>query len=233
MLPGERVNISTDTASWELIWLPPREDPSADYWKDSISRMGLAIPKPYDNPDLLSLQKSPNILSLDKVNRFFDTSLFYEYDRPDPVNLLKTIPSDYRKKVIFGDYPYKFYITLDSINPGDSIHKAVGDPNVPASSYGYIRRVVMVKDPVANFTAPSEPADSARMNISMDFTEIYNYSSPRGPVYQTDPNKEEIIMNLSGFDNATYTSPSNQTLVKINQSRAKRHSYRICNSHDI
>ena len=163
--------ITTDSASWELVYLPPKEDPLADHYKSYISRMGLAIPKAYDNPDILSQQQSPNILSLDKVKRFFNTSLFYDYDRPDPLNPFNTIPSDYREKVIFGDYPYKFNITLDSINSGDSIHESVGDSNIPNISYGYIRRIVLVKDPTATYSAPSTPGNSNQINISMDFNQ--------------------------------------------------------------
>jgi len=196
--------ITTDPTSWELVYLPLKEDSTADYYKNYISRMGLAIAKSYDNPDILSQQRTPNILSLAKINRFFDTSLFYSYDRTDSSGNI--IPSDYREKVIFGDYPYKFYITLNSINSGDSIHKAVGDPNVPNASYGYMRRVVMVKDPAANFTANTSPTSSNIMNISMDFNQIYQFSSPRGPLYQINPNVDEIAFNISGFNIVNYTS---------------------------
>src|SRR5512138_3742414 len=54
----------------------------------SVARLGLAIAK-----------DAPNIFDQEKVDRFFNTSFF-------------AYPDDYRKKAIFGDYPYKFNISL-------------------------------------------------------------------------------------------------------------------------
>ena len=67
---------------------PARWELQPDSAKENIERFGLAVSK-----------ETPNILSEVKVNRFFCSTAF-----PDP--------DDYRKKAIFGDYPYRFSICL-------------------------------------------------------------------------------------------------------------------------
>ena len=59
--------------------------------KDKIERFGLAVSK-----------ETPNILSPQKIDRFFDDAAF-----PDP--------EDYRQRAIFGDYPYHFNISLQEV----------------------------------------------------------------------------------------------------------------------
>ena len=56
--------------------------------KRDVVRFGLAISK-----------ETPNILSQDKVNRFFCSTAF-------------SYPDDYQNRAIFGDYPYRFNISL-------------------------------------------------------------------------------------------------------------------------
>ena len=57
-----------------------------DGQKYEISRFGLATSK-----------DTPNILSQDKVNRFFCSSFIY--------------PDDYHTRSVFGDFPYRFNIS--------------------------------------------------------------------------------------------------------------------------
>jgi hypothetical protein len=88
-----------------------------DTAKDNILRFGLAVSK-----------DTPNILSEIKVNRFFDTAVFSH--------------EDYRKKAIFGDYPYRFNISLLEVGRGPT--RYVGDV-MPSGGYGYIRKEVKIK----------------------------------------------------------------------------------------
>lgn len=90
-----------------------------DSGKDNIERFGLAVSK-----------DTPNILSKTKVNRFFCTTVFL-------------YPDDYRKRTIFGDYPYRFNISLRVV--GDDVPYYVGDLLPQNYSYGYIRREVKIK----------------------------------------------------------------------------------------
>jgi hypothetical protein len=87
--------------------------------KGNINRFGLAVSK-----------DTPNILSPKKVERFFSTDFTY--------------PDDYRERVIFGDYAYRFNISL--LGEGESLSQArhVGEP-LPESNYGFIRREVKIK----------------------------------------------------------------------------------------
>lgn len=82
-----------------------------------VERFGLAISK-----------ETPNILSETKVNRFFNATAFS--------------PDEYRSKAIFGDYPYRFNISL--LGVGESTTRYVGD-TLPDGNYGFIRREVKIK----------------------------------------------------------------------------------------
>ena len=91
--------------------------------KDFIARFGLAISR-----------DTPNILSQEKVDRFFCTTDF-------------VYPQDYQEKVIFGEYPYRFNISLH--DEERNLNRSVGD--VLPEGYGYIRRLVKIKG-VSNAT---------------------------------------------------------------------------------
>jgi hypothetical protein len=90
-----------------------------DTGKDNILRFGLAVSK-----------DTPNVLSDTKVRRFFCSTAF-------------SYPDDYHQKVIFGDYPYRFNISLNEVGESSGT-RYVGDV-MPGSNYGYIRREVKVK----------------------------------------------------------------------------------------
>jgi len=98
-----------ETTPWEFQQLPSG--------KNNTKRFGLALSK-----------DTPNILSLEKINRFFDSPASYTY------------PDDYRQKVIFGDYPYRFNISLNATGIRTW---SVGD--VKPENYGFARRVVKIK----------------------------------------------------------------------------------------
>lgn len=112
--PGATVTNVTDP--WESILLPSG--------KDNIERFGLALSK-----------DTPNILSIDKINRFFDEPASFTY------------PDDYRERVIFGDYPYRFNISLQ---PAGESPRFVGD--IKPENYGFARREVKIKHAGSNAT---------------------------------------------------------------------------------
>lgn len=86
---------------------------------NSGGRLGLAVTR-----------GSQNILSPFKIEKFNDTS-YLEY------------PESYRKLLIFGDYPYRFNITLRDENNKTMI--LVGDSIPESANYGYIKRAVKIK----------------------------------------------------------------------------------------
>jgi hypothetical protein len=110
---------------------PPPVAPSHPQWdlqtlaeKEFVSRFGLALTR-----------DTPNILSVNKIERFFNTSFFND--------------TDYRNKLLFSSYQYGYNISLQNISPmkpGDypnGLVKMLGEP-YPAG-YGYIRRYVVIK----------------------------------------------------------------------------------------
>jgi hypothetical protein len=111
--PGESVD---KDIPWEFQQLPSG--------KDNIERLGLALSK-----------DTPNILSIDKINRFFDEPASFTY------------PDDYRARVIFGDYPYRFNISLQ---PAGESPRFVGD--IRPENYGSARREVKIKHASSNAT---------------------------------------------------------------------------------
>jgi hypothetical protein len=164
-----------------------------DSAKENIERFGLAISK-----------ETPNILSEAKVNRFFCSTVF-------------SYPDDYRKKAIFGDYPYRFNISLQGV--GDTSTRFIGD-TLPGSNYGYIRREVKIKH-FSNATLNqtiyindgrfgfnnTENATSHEFSIKINTTELLfgNISNPvtnpnRDAAYQIDPRSDRISISITELD---------------------------------
>jgi hypothetical protein len=101
LIPGIMIGLQSNTIDFDAIayrtgvilvedpgWpASPGWESYDDVQKANITRFGLAISK-----------DAPNILSEDKVNRFFCTSFVY--------------PEEYQQRAIFGDRPYHFNISL-------------------------------------------------------------------------------------------------------------------------
>ena len=104
--------------------------------KRDIVRFGLARSK-----------ESPGVLDGQKVKKFF-CSTAYQY------------PEDYQKRVIFGDYSYRFNISLRAIEDANAL--SVGDP-LP-EGYGFIRRAVKIRDEAVH---PSTRPKSSRGDIKI------------------------------------------------------------------
>ncbi len=159
--------------------------------KDLIERFGLAVSK-----------ETPNILSLTKVNRFFNTTEF--------------LPDDYRSKAIFGDYPYRFNISLQGV--GESTTRYAGDI-LPVGDYGYIRREVKIKH-FSNATIDKTDVVKFKLNTSEnnvtafhDFSIVINTTklineNITDPVtnpnydtaYRIDPRTDWINITIEDFD---------------------------------
>ncbi len=163
--------------------------------KDEIQRMGLAVSK-----------DTPNILLSTKVERFFENA-----STEDPF----FTEDDYHNKVIFGDYPYSYNISLSS---GNDLWQT-GDPLPPG--YGYIRRVVKIKEPsVAEInesissaytidpSAPEWQNSTARnFTVRLDFGHLLDPTV--SPAYRIDPRIEPVNVTITNFDaylNNTYDS---------------------------
>ncbi len=159
---------------WELI--------DAEH-KDEIERMGLAVSR-----------DAPNILLSTKIEKFFEKS---------PSGEPFFTEDDYRNKVIFGDIPYSYNISLRSLND-DTYRNMTGDP-LPLD-YGYIRRVVKIKEPSVAVIEGSkdiywtEHPASLKQNftVRLDFDRLLDPAI--SPAYRIDPRIEPVNVTITNFD---------------------------------
>ena len=150
-----------------------------DYHKGEVLRFGLAVSK-----------DTPNILSSQKVDRFFCTTWTY--------------PDDYRSRVIFGNYPYMFNISFQPA--GSNLTRSIGDD--PPDEYGYIRRVVKIKG-ISNASIDDSTIQTYKFNssdnvttdvfsIHLNFTNLLE--DEPNPAYQINPYNDQIMVNVSGMN---------------------------------
>jgi hypothetical protein len=191
MIPGLMIGLQSYTIDYDAVayrtgvilvedpgWpVSPPWESFIDAQKFNVTRFGLAVAK-----------DTPNILSEDKVNRFF-CSTAYIY------------PGDYRTRVIFGDYPYGFNISL--IDLGGQ-NRTVGD--VLPDGYGYIRRAVKIKGAsnatINHLYIQSHPSFIKNENASTHvFSILIDNQKLLGevtdPAYQIDPAREQITINIT------------------------------------
>ncbi len=169
--------------------------------KNNIARFGLAVSK-----------DTPGILDETKVARFFNTTKF-DY------------PADYQKRVIFGDFPYRFNISIKEA--GKDTIRSVGEVIPEYYQYGSIRRAVKIKRG-SNATIdqqifgtyhyyneePGQDAFNHPFSImintsSLLFDDVGVLKSPTGDaVYRVNPLRDRIIINITDFDKIPGSLPS-------------------------
>ena len=158
--------------------------------KRDIARFGLAISK-----------ETPRVLDENKVNRFFCLTAF-------------SYPEDYQKRVIFGDYPYRFNISLKAV--GEDMPRFVGDVVPDNYQYGYIRRNVKIKgfsNTTIGNTIITKYGYKNTENVTLnEFRIVINSSylltgevgeivNPNGDAaYRINPNGDRIIINITDLD---------------------------------
>jgi hypothetical protein len=148
--------------------------------KDKIKRVGLAVSR-----------ETPNILLSTKVEKFFSTSFFDE--------------DDYRSKAIFGDIPYSYNFSLNISNPDGTYDlKQTGSP-IPLG-YGYIRRVVKIKEPgVAEinesfkdrYTGVEWNSTARNFTVRLDFSHLLDPTIK--PIYRINPRIEPVNVTITDF----------------------------------
>ena len=172
--PGEQI-VSSPYYPWHTY---------GDLDKEKVIRFGLAVSK-----------DTPNILSQDKVNRFFcvttsNPAIGFAY------------PRDYKERLIFGDY--RFNISL--LDQGQTL--SVGDVIPVNMSYGYIRRVVKIKSDSNATIDPHYMNDHSYIKSDPVSTHVFsihiNNSKLLGevidPAYQIDPSREKMTINITDLD---------------------------------
>ncbi|MFA5268439.1 MAG: hypothetical protein WC379_10755 [Methanoregula sp.] len=225
MIPGMLIGLSSNTIDYDAVAYRTGvilvEDPG---WRESpgwetfpasakdmdIIRFGLAARK-----------DSPNILSESKITRFFNVST------PANPGGEFIYPDDYRPRVIFGDYPYKFNITLRDVerekiySVGEILPEDYGTSNSRMIEYGYIRRLVKIKSPgntTINMTEPKNypyntTDEEPNFQTTHEFAVLINVSRlMRGaqdpafqadtsrahdPAYLIDPTRDQTIINIT------------------------------------
>ncbi len=201
MVPGIMIGLQSYTIDYDAVAYRTgvilAEDPGfpvsppwesfTDLQKSNITRFGFAVSK-----------DTPNILSQDKVTRFFCTTFVY--------------PDDYHARAIFGDYPYGFNVSL---RDAGGQYASVGSVTPPG--YGTIRRLVKIKG-LSNATigAPTYtafPASYIRTDNTTDHVFSILIDNPRlladvrDPAYQIDPAREQITFNMTDLKSTVTEFP--------------------------
>jgi len=217
MIPGLLLNVQSSSVDYDAVAYRTSviltEDPGWPYspaWeledydhKDRIQRLGLSV-----SPD------TPNILSTEKVLRFFSKTTDFNFT-----------DDDYRDKAIFGDFPYRFNISLkeDSNDP-----LFTGEP-VPHSRYGYIKRDVKIKHyssadlPCGDFNVTgiqiASPVPPYNYDNGISFLLEYSklYDKTMSAAYRIDPKNEPLLFRINGFSQSLNLSEINS--VKLTQAR--------------
>jgi hypothetical protein len=205
MIPGLLIGLQSYTIDYDavayrtgviLVEDPGRSvldlDPWESYYlqKNNVTRFGLAVSKEY-----------PNILSQDKINRFFCSTVF-------------SYPEDYQNRIIFGDYPYRFNISIREL--GQTNSRSVGD--IIPDGHGYIRRVVKIKDPSyatinsTNYTK-SEGATSHWFSIRINIDQLMKEKSD--PRFQINPSREQLIINITNLSKLINPSVTSVNLTNV------------------
>ena len=161
--------------------------------KSDVLRFGLSIYK-----------SDPRIFSPKKIQSFDNQAIYTSLD-------------DYRTRMIFGTYPYHFNVTITKLD--GTILAQKGEPYNYYSTYGYIRRVVLVKEPgIAFFDAglySHIPPDNLPFRIFINSTELFD--ARRGPTYWVDPMKENLTINLTNLQSVAVNG-NDVNLIRLNYS---------------
>ncbi len=215
MIPGLLIGLQAYTIDYDavayrtgVILVEDPGWPASPPWESqqnfSVTRFGLAVSR-----------DTPNILSQEKVDRFFcTTSVYGAFAYPD----------DYHQRVIFGDYPYRFNISL--LDTEGNRLQSVGD--VIPEGYGYIRRVVKIKGQtnatINESYISSHPYINSDNVTTHEFSILVNNSglkAQKNPAYEIDPARDQIMVNITDLrstikNTSVPVNSINITLTKIN-----------------
>lgn len=171
--------ILTEDPGWQVDGTSNWETIQDDRAPEEVVRIGWALSK--DTPD---------ILSEEKINRTFCATAF-------------SYPDSYQSKIIFGDMPYRFNISV-LINGTD--YQSLGDVR-PNGAYGYIRRVVKVKE-MSNATIDASSflngtSPTHMFSPELNITELL--AKEPNVAYQINPRAESTAINITNL-NSVYVN---------------------------
>jgi hypothetical protein len=210
MIPGILINLHANGLDFDavayrtgVILVEDPGMPSSPPWeqlntlqKSNITRFGLGMSR-----------TAPNILSQDKVTRFFCTTAF-------------TYPDDYHTRAIFGDYPYHFNISLKENENDRTLSVGEGRPD----NYGYIRRIVKIKGysnasigsdymRAHHYYYNSSTSDNVTthvFSILVDSNELRE--GGKDPLYRIDPQTERLMINITDIRSTIWGDANPDTL---------------------
>ncbi len=217
MIPGLLIGVQSSTVDYDAVAYRTAvilaEDPGSPYspawelkdnnYKDDIERLGLSVSS-----------QTPNILSTQKISRFFENSPSFNFT-----------PDEYREKTIFGDFPYSYNISLKD---GSSQTLYAGSP-VPKNKYGYLKRLVKVKHyssadvsagelntTEAEIVNPGPGPFTYESGVSFILSYIDLFDRTISPAYRIDPQTEPVKITISNFSQTINTTRSDKvTLDKV------------------
>jgi len=201
MIPGILVGLQSNTIDYDAVAYRTgvilMEDPGwprspgwesfEDERKADIVRFGLAVSS-----------DTPNLLSGDKVERFFNVST----TNPD---IGFVYPEEYQSRVIFGDRPYHFNISLRDVEKERFLAVGEAIPN----SHGYIRRLGKIKGASNASLGSTYYTAHKYYNNEFDYDNVTIHefafevdrnllsTEIKDPNYQIDPTRDMLIMNLT------------------------------------
>jgi len=166
--------ILTEDPGWQVDGTSDWETIDDDRVAEEVKRIGWAISK-----------ENPGILSAVKMNRSFCTTAF-------------TYPDSYQSKVIFGDMPYRFNI---SVLTNGTYYQSLGDVR-PNGAYGYVRRVVKVKQNSnstidAFFFASMDNSSRHTFSPELNITDLLFKET--NLAYQINPRREATAINITNI----------------------------------
>jgi len=171
-----------------------------DFNNNDVQRFGLAVSR-----------DDPNILSLEKVNRFFDNATFNS--------------TDYHTKAIFGDYPYGFNISLRYIGSNESLG-SIG--SVLPKGYGYIQRFVKIKgmsntiiDGNSTITQTNyihgDNETTHIFSVHLNNSYLIGTKSPiKDPAYQINPGQDSFMINLTNLNSTIWNDRKDCFDIQLN-----------------
>ena len=201
MMSGLLVNLQSQTIDYDAVayrtGVMLAEDPgepsdwhlydlSDQFERKDVERLGLSIGR-----------NSPGILQQAKIEKFFRNSSSSSCEGNDKF----CFPADYRQKLIFGDYPYNFHISLKEIDGDDPW--SVGAEPPDNRPYGYARRAVLIKKPSVAQIEPKQYDTSDGINITMNIYDLVYPPEETKPAHQVDIFQEDLIINVTDFTKDT------------------------------
>jgi hypothetical protein len=215
LIPGLLINLQGFTIDYDAVAYRTgvilAEDPGEpsswevapylqDFNNNDVLRFGLAVSR-----------DDPNILSLEKVNRFFDTATFDS--------------TDYHTRAIFGDYPYEYNISLRYIGSNE-ILGSIG--SVLPEGYGYIQRFVKIKS--MSYTTIDGKSSTTQNNfvhgdnetthifsILLNNTNLIGAESPiKDAAYQIYPERDPFMINLTNLNSTMSADRRGDFRIELN-----------------